>query len=81
MIIILIPIPELSFPDLWCRRDYRESPLANEPYSIGHPIANANCGCNREFVDPLWERAKVSHKRVFALLTPEIRGWKMAQML
>ena len=28
-----------------------------------------------------WESAKVSHKRLFALLTPEIRGWKMAQML
>ena len=28
-----------------------------------------------------WESAKVSHKRVFALVTPEIRGWKMAQML
>ena len=28
-----------------------------------------------------WESAKVSHKRVFALLTPEIRGWNMAQML
>ena len=27
------------------------------------------------------ESAKVSQKRVFALLTPEIRGWKMAQML
>ena len=27
------------------------------------------------------ECAKVSHKRVFALLTPEIRGWEMAQML
>ena len=24
---------------------------------------------------------EVSHKRVFALLTPEIRGWKMASML
>ena len=30
---------------------------------------------------PDWESTKVSHKRVFALLTPEIRGWKMAQML
>ena len=29
----------------------------------------------------MWESAKVSHKRVFALLTPEIRGWKTAQML
>ena len=29
----------------------------------------------------IWESAKVSHKRVFALLTPEMRGWKMAQML
>ena len=29
----------------------------------------------------LWEDAKVSHKRVFALLTPEIRSKKMAQML
>ena len=29
----------------------------------------------------VWESAKASHKRVFALLTPEIRGWKMAQML
>ena len=29
----------------------------------------------------VWESATVSHKRVFALLTPEIRGWKMAQML
>ena len=28
-----------------------------------------------------WERANVSHKRVFALLTLEIRGWKTAQML
>ena len=28
-----------------------------------------------------WDSTKVSHKRVFALLTPEIRGWKMAQML
>ena len=28
-----------------------------------------------------WESAKVSHKRVFALLTPEIRSWKMAEML
>ena len=28
-----------------------------------------------------WESAKVSHKRVFALLTPEIRGHEMAQML
>ena len=28
-----------------------------------------------------WESAKVSHKRVFALLTPEIRSSKMAQML
>ena len=26
----------------------------------------------------VWESAKVSHKRMFALLTPEIRGWKMA---
>ena len=31
--------------------------------------------------DIFWESAKVSHKRVFALLMPEIRGWKMAQML
>ena len=29
----------------------------------------------------VWESAKVSHKRVFALLTPEIRSSKMAQML
>ena len=28
-----------------------------------------------------WEGAKVSHKRVFALLTPEIRRQKMARML
>ena len=28
-----------------------------------------------------WESAKVSHKRVFALLTPEICGYEMAQML
>ena len=39
--------------------------------------------CLRLSRQPLfcWESAKVSHKRVFALLTPEIRGWKMAQML
>ena len=28
-----------------------------------------------------WESAKVSHKRVFALLTPEIHSYEMAQML
>ena len=28
-----------------------------------------------------WESAKVSHKRVFALLTPEIHNYEMAQML
>ena len=28
-----------------------------------------------------WESAKASHMMMFALLTPEIRGWKMAQML
>ena len=28
-----------------------------------------------------WESAKVSHKRVFALLTPEIHTYEMAQML
>ena len=28
-----------------------------------------------------WESAKVSHKRVFALLTPEIHSCEMAQML
>ena len=27
------------------------------------------------------ESAKVSHKRVFALLSPEIRSYEMAQML
>ena len=32
------------------------------------------CNCN-------WESAKVSHKRVFALLTPEIHSYAMAQML
>ena len=29
----------------------------------------------------LWGSSKVSHKRVFALLTPEIRGYEMAQIL
>ena len=29
----------------------------------------------------VWESAKVSHKRVFALLTPEIHSCEMAQML
>ena len=29
----------------------------------------------------LWENAKVSHKRVFALLTPEIHSYEMAQVL
>ena len=29
---------------------------------------------------PFWESAKVSHKRVFALLTPEIHSYEMAQM-
>ena len=28
-----------------------------------------------------WESAKVSHKRVFALLTPEIHSYEMARML
>ena len=28
-----------------------------------------------------WESAKVSHKTVFALLTPEIQSYEMAQML
>ena len=28
-----------------------------------------------------WESAKVSHKRVFALLTPDIHSYGMAQML
>ena len=28
-----------------------------------------------------WESAKVSHKGVFALLTPEIHSYEMAQML
>ena len=28
-----------------------------------------------------WESAKVSHERVFALLTPEIHSYEMAQML
>ena len=32
-------------------------------------------------VHGLWESAKVSHKRVFALLTPEIPHLEMAQML
>ena len=29
----------------------------------------------------MWESAKVSHKRVFALLTPEIHSYEMAQTL
>ena len=28
-----------------------------------------------------WESAKVSHKRVFALLTPEIHSYELTQML
>ena len=31
--------------------------------------------------DCFWENPKVSHKRVFALLTPEIQSYEMAQML
>ena len=30
---------------------------------------------------PFWESAKVSHKSVFTLLTPEIHSYEMAQML
>ena len=29
----------------------------------------------------LWDGAKVSHERVFALLTPEVHSYEMAQML
>ena len=29
----------------------------------------------------IWESSKVSHKRVFALLTPEIHSYEMAQVL
>ena len=35
----------------------------------------------KQFPESLWESTEVSHKRVFALLTPEIRSYRMAQML
>ena len=58
------------------RREYscesrvnRESICANRPTKV------------TEFPRKRWESAKVSHKRVFALLTPEIHSYEMAQML
>ena len=36
---------------------------------------------SRRSTGKMWESAKVSHKRVFALLTPEIQSYEMAQML
>ena len=40
-----------------------------------------NCSRFLPYFPPIWESAKVSHKRVFALLTPEIHSYEMAQML
>ena len=50
---------------------------------LGPPLAldNVAIHVSQQMSRGFWESAKVSHKRVFALLTPEIRGWRMAQML
>ena len=57
-------------------------------FSILREGRNPEFTCGADFSGPssaprqhVWESAKVSHKRVFALLTPEIRSEKMTQML
>ena len=45
-------------------------------------VPRENCRkVSKNFLTLFGESAKVSHKRVFALLTPEIRSKKMAQTL
>ena len=47
------------------------------PVSAEEPFKNPS----KRLQKPFWESAKVSHKRVFALLTPEIHSYEVAQML
>ena len=60
-----------------------DGPKATEPNLQFQAVFCENLRFYLQFPAPSnrWESAKVSHKRVFALLKPEIRGWKMAQML
>ena len=60
----------------WCPSPAVESSIAVEDAVEDRGLYRVFVSCSSE-----WESAKVSHKRVFALLTPEIHSYEMAQML
>ena len=66
--------PPLDFPEIRSDLKSHDSNRNPEFFSI-------RCDVFTLFFKYVWESAKVSHKRVFALLTPEIHSYEMAQML
>ena len=88
-----VGLPMCSLRPLWNEKSEIESRTGDLKPTQSHPLllsklilgkalcSSSQHGRELSWKATNWESAKVSHKRVFALLTPEIHSYEMAQML